>query len=135
MKLERLAGRHFLVYYKNKSDAKPSGQILLEQATIELDERNKKNWRIITSKRCFYLKSSSEEERKEWCVSIHKSCAQSLGKECVQSLSRMRTYTLDTLNTTSSGTPSASPRRSTKDDLTAEVGPKAERETAKTSAS
>jgi len=48
MKLERLNGRHFLVYYKNKSDSKHSGQILLEQAQIELDERNKKNWRVIT---------------------------------------------------------------------------------------
>jgi len=61
MKLEKVHGRSFLVYYKNKGEEKHSGQILLEEASIELDENNNKNWRVVTSKRKFYLKSSNEE--------------------------------------------------------------------------
>ncbi|GAB5369647.1 hypothetical protein AAMO2058_001423000 [Amorphochlora amoebiformis] len=92
MKLEKVHGRSFLVYYKNKGEEKHSGQILLEEASIELDENNNKNWRVVTSKRKFYLKSSNEEERREWCLALAEHCSDSLNKNSVKTLKGMGTF-------------------------------------------
>jgi len=73
MQLEKLNGRAFIVYYKNKNKGH-AGQILLDKAEIEVDQRNPKNWRINTNKRTFHLKSMSKEEREEWLLAVMKLC-------------------------------------------------------------
>lgn len=86
------AGRSFLVYYKKKGDKTPNGQILLDAAAIELDERNPKNWRVQTSKRTFYLKSANPEERRQWCLALANYCGSKLDKGTLKSLKELKTY-------------------------------------------
>jgi len=108
--LERSNGRSFLVYYKSNGE-KPSGQILLEDAEIELDDRNPKNWRVKTSKRCYYLKCDNQEIRQDWVDSLLKHCSHSLKST---SLNR---YTMNKKQSVSSTTSGSLPK------LAIHVGP------------
>mmetsp|Transcript_11432 Transcript_11432/g.17092 ORF Transcript_11432/g.17092 Transcript_11432/m.17092 type:complete len:306 (+) Transcript_11432:10-927(+) len=98
MKLEEYNGRFFLVYYKQESDTKPSGQILLENARVELDSKKKRNWRIKTTKRNYFLKSASEEERRDWCLALANHCSDALDKFSVLSLGALGTYASSSAN-------------------------------------